>query len=54
MSPPCQPYTRTGRTQGSKDNRSKSFTYLIGLLDQMKNPPKWMLIENVKGFEVSC
>ncbi|CAG8481610.1 2630_t:CDS:2 [Diversispora eburnea] len=53
MSPPCQPYTRTGRLQGSKDNRSKSFIYLIGLLDKMKNPPKWILIENVKGFEES-
>ncbi|CAG8569889.1 10802_t:CDS:2, partial [Scutellospora calospora] len=53
MSPPCQPYTRTGLLRGSKDIRSKSFIYLLDLLAKMKNPPTYILIENVKGFEES-
>ncbi|KAG9290915.1 hypothetical protein G9A89_011065 [Geosiphon pyriformis] len=53
MSPPCQPYTRIGLRHGSADIRSRSFLYLINLLSEMKNPPKYVLIENVKGFEDS-
>ncbi|CAG8770281.1 6246_t:CDS:2, partial [Racocetra persica] len=53
MSPPCQPYTRTGLHRGSEDIRSKSFIYLIDLLDKMNSPPTYILIENVKGFEES-
>ncbi|CAG8813104.1 4524_t:CDS:2, partial [Cetraspora pellucida] len=53
MSPPCQPYTRTGLLRGSEDIRSKSFIYLIDLLDKINNPPTYILIENVKGFEES-
>ncbi|RIB25640.1 S-adenosyl-L-methionine-dependent methyltransferase [Gigaspora rosea] len=53
MSPPCQPYTRTGLHRGSEDIRSKSFIYLVDLLAKMNNPPTYILIENVKGFEES-
>lgn len=53
MSPPCQPYTRMGLHQGSSDPRAKSFLYLIDMLSKMSFPPTYILIENVKGFEVS-
>ncbi|KAI9309657.1 S-adenosyl-L-methionine-dependent methyltransferase [Cunninghamella echinulata] len=53
MSPPCQPYTRIGLQQGSQDTRSKSFLHLLTVLDHMKHPPNYILVENVKGFEVS-
>jgi len=53
MSPPCQPHTRTGLKLDSKDPRSKSFLYLMHMLPKMKNPPKYILVENVKGFDES-
>ncbi|KAJ2959903.1 hypothetical protein NQZ79_g4717 [Umbelopsis isabellina] len=53
MSPPCQPHTRTGLKLDSKDPRSKSFLYLMNMLPNMKNPPKYILVENVKGFDSS-
>ncbi|KAI7898771.1 S-adenosyl-L-methionine-dependent methyltransferase [Cokeromyces recurvatus] len=53
MSPPCQPYTRIGLQQGSEDARAKSFLHLLNVLGEMKNKPKYILLENVKGFEES-
>ncbi|RUP44925.1 hypothetical protein BC936DRAFT_148858 [Jimgerdemannia flammicorona] len=53
MSPPCQPYTRTGLKNGSKDTRAKSFLYLMDMLPKMEHPPSYILVENVKGFEDS-
>ncbi|KAG0200969.1 tRNA (cytosine-5-)-methyltransferase [Mortierella sp. GBA30] len=53
MSPPCQPYTRTGNQEGSKDTRAKSFLYLMDILPKMQYPPNYILLENVKGFEES-
>lgn len=53
MSPPCQPYTRTGLQQGSLDARSRSFLYLMRVLREMTVRPSYILVENVKGFEVS-
>jgi tRNA (cytosine38-C5)-methyltransferase len=53
MSPPCQPYTRMGRQLQSQDNRSKSFLYLLDVLRDMKCKPRWLLVENVKGFDGS-
>ncbi|KAI7880401.1 TRNA aspartic acid methyltransferase 1 [Lichtheimia hyalospora FSU 10163] len=53
MSPPCQPYTRVGLQQGSQDARSRSFLYLLNVLKQMEHRPKYILVENVKGFEES-
>lgn len=44
--------TRTGLKLDSKDPRSKSFLYLMNMLPKMKNPPKYILVENVKGFDV--
>lgn len=53
MSPPCQPYTRQGKQEASKDARAKSFLHLLDLLLKMKNTPMFLLLENVKGFEQS-
>lgn len=52
MSPPCQPYTRVGLQQGSQDARSRSFLYLLDVLKKMVHRPRYILVENVKGFEV--
>lgn len=52
MSPPCQPYTRIGLQQGSVDARAKSFLHLLNVLGEMEHKPKYILVENVKGFEV--
>ncbi|RKP15146.1 S-adenosyl-L-methionine-dependent methyltransferase [Piptocephalis cylindrospora] len=51
MSPPCQPYTRLGNQQGSLDPRAKSFIYLLDIIGQLNQPPRYILVENVKGFE---
>jgi len=52
-SPPCQPYTRQGLQKGSQDERAKSFLFLLNSIPKLEKPPKYILIENVKGFEVS-
>eukprot|EP00039_Didymoeca_costata_P000267 m.44893 g.44893 ORF g.44893 m.44893 type:complete len:457 (+) comp10158_c0_seq2:105-1475(+) len=53
MSPPCQPFSRQGAQQGSDDARTKSFLFLLKVLQEVKHPPKYILLENVKGFECS-
>lgn len=53
MSPPCQPYTRQGKQEESNDTRAKSFLNLMKILKDMEFPPKYIFIENVKGFEGS-
>jgi len=53
MSPPCQPYTRQGKQEASKDARARSFLHILDLFEQMETPPTYILIENVKGFEES-
>ena len=53
MSPPCQPYTRQGHRRGSEDARAKSFLNLIEQLSRMDEPPQYLFIENVQGFEIS-
>ncbi|KER25587.1 hypothetical protein T265_14186, partial [Opisthorchis viverrini] len=49
MSPPCQPFTRLGNQKYEEDNRSTSFFYVLGLIAAIR--PKFILLENVKGFE---
>lgn len=51
MSPPCQPFTRNGLKQDVQDPRSSSFSHLLSLLPNLN--VKYILIENVKGFETS-
>lgn len=53
MSPPCQPFTRVGKKLDTEDLRSKSFLHLLRLLPKLTNCPSYILVENVKGFELS-
>ena len=57
MSPSCQPYTVLNPlAKGAEDPRAKSFIHIIeDILPQMASGgshPRYMLIENVAGFEV--
>ena len=53
MSPPCQPYTRQGKQEESRDARAQSFLNLLHILTHMTTPPRYLFVENVKGFECS-
>ncbi|XP_076450562.1 tRNA (cytosine(38)-C(5))-methyltransferase-like isoform X2 [Babylonia areolata] len=53
MSPPCQPFTRVGKKQDCQDPRTQSFLHLLDLLRKLDHKPEYILVENVKGFEVS-
>lgn len=53
MSPPCQPFTRLGLKRDLVDPRTKSFLYLLDVLPKLNSPPRFLLLENVKGFEES-
>jgi tRNA (cytosine38-C5)-methyltransferase len=53
LSPPCQPYTRQGLQLDTEDGRAGSLTVLIGVLCQMRRPPRRLLLENVCGFDKS-
>ncbi|XP_004483786.2 tRNA (cytosine(38)-C(5))-methyltransferase isoform X3 [Dasypus novemcinctus] len=53
MSPPCQPFTRIGRQGDVADPRTNSFLYVLDVLPRLQKLPKYILLENVKGFEVS-
>ncbi|XP_074549717.1 tRNA (cytosine(38)-C(5))-methyltransferase [Halichoeres trimaculatus] len=53
MSPPCQPFTRIGLQGDIADPRTKSFLYILDLLPRLHRLPRFILLENVKGFESS-
>ncbi len=53
LSPPCQPFTRQGNQLDNKDRRTDSFFHLMHTLREMCVLPKFILMENVKGFESS-
>jgi tRNA (cytosine38-C5)-methyltransferase len=53
MSPPCQPYTRTGKKLDEQDPRAEGFIYLINNLKNLKNMPQFIFLENVVNFERS-
>ncbi|CAJ1082538.1 tRNA (cytosine(38)-C(5))-methyltransferase [Xyrichtys novacula] len=53
MSPPCQPFTRIGLQGDIADPRTKSFLYILDLLPRLCRLPRFILLENVKGFECS-
>ncbi|NXR12472.1 TRDMT methyltransferase, partial [Semnornis frantzii] len=53
MSPPCQPFTRTGLQGDVSDPRTKSFLHVLHLLPRLQKLPTYLLLENVKGFESS-
>ncbi len=57
LSPSCQPYTVLNPlAKGAEDPRAKSFIRLMeGVLPQLVERgqhPRYMLVENVAGFEV--
>lgn len=52
MSPPCQPYTRQGKQEDTKDPRAKPLLNLISVFPTLKRRPDFLLLENVKNFEV--
>ncbi|KAJ1344757.1 hypothetical protein BSLG_000278 [Batrachochytrium salamandrivorans] len=51
MSPPCQPYTRTGKQLDHEDPRALGFLFLMDVLAKMEHPPTYIFIENVVNFE---
>ncbi|KAM9024924.1 tRNA (cytosine(38)-C(5))-methyltransferase isoform 3-T3 [Ara ararauna] len=53
MSPPCQPFTRIGLQGDISDPRTKSFLYILDILPRLQKLPKYILLENVRGFESS-
>ncbi|XP_028289356.1 tRNA (cytosine(38)-C(5))-methyltransferase isoform X2 [Parambassis ranga] len=53
MSPPCQPFTRIGLQGDIADPRTKSFLYILDILPRLCRRPRFILLENVKGFETS-
>ncbi|XP_039265013.2 tRNA (cytosine(38)-C(5))-methyltransferase-like [Styela clava] len=53
MSPPCQPFTRIGLQKDVADPRTKSFLHFLSVLPKLSKLPKYILLENVKGFETS-
>ncbi|XP_048241648.1 tRNA (cytosine(38)-C(5))-methyltransferase-like [Haliotis rufescens] len=54
MSPPCQPFTRMGKKRDVEDIRTKSFMHVLHLISVVENKPRYILVENVKGFETSA
>jgi site-specific DNA-cytosine methylase len=52
MSPPCQPYTRQ-HPATENDPRSNALLHLIKSITRLKNPPRYLALENVIGFEES-
>eukprot|EP00933_Yihiella_yeosuensis_P055827 TRINITY_DN5475_c0_g5_i1.p1 TRINITY_DN5475_c0_g5~~TRINITY_DN5475_c0_g5_i1.p1 ORF type:complete len:554 (-),score=122.98 TRINITY_DN5475_c0_g5_i1:21-1682(-) len=53
LSPPCQPYTKTGRQRDADDGRAAPLAHLTELLPKLRHPPKALFLENVVGFETS-
>uniref|UniRef100_A0A1D1Z9F8 tRNA (Cytosine(38)-C(5))-methyltransferase n=2 Tax=Anthurium amnicola TaxID=1678845 RepID=A0A1D1Z9F8_9ARAE len=53
LSPPCQPYTRQGLQKHSADARASSFIKILELIRHMRQPPVFLFVENVVGFETS-
>src|SRR5436309_1751695 len=53
MSPPCQPYTRGGKSLDDKDQRSSGLLHLIEIMPKLSDPPNYIFLENVLNFEVN-
>ena len=51
-SPPCQPFTTTknAKQKDSEDRRCDGIKYLMKMLYSILEKPRWILLENVKGF----
>lgn len=53
MSPPCQPYTRAGIQNDSKDKRATALHHICKILPKLNFLPNYLMLENVHGFETS-
>lgn len=53
MSPPCQPFTRTGRKRDLDDRRCAALLRLLDALPKLGSPPKAFMLENVPEFRGS-
>lgn len=53
MSPPCQPFTRVGKQLDNADKRTDGLMHICELIPKVQSSLKWILMENVKGFEKS-
>nr|CAG4634943.1 EOG090X0A4V [Alona affinis] len=53
MSPPCQPFTRTGLKLDVEDPRCASFLHLLNIFPLL-DTVQYVLMENVVGFETSA
>ena len=53
MSPPCQPFSRQGNQKDTTDSRTQPLLHIMDKLLRNVNTLKYVLLENVKGFEVS-
>lgn len=54
MSPPCQPFTCLGLQKDVDDNRSDCLRHLLKeVFPKIKCKPRFLLLENVKGFDTS-
>lgn len=47
---PCQPFSIAGHRKGFEDNRGNLFFQIIRLIDEFKEKPKVLFLENVKNF----
>lgn len=50
LSPPCQPFTRTGKRMDIKDSRNAALLRLLDALPSLAAPPRALLLENVPEF----
>merc|ERR1719325_178636 len=50
LSPPCQPFTRTGKKMDVKDSRNAALLRLLDALPSLAAPPRALLLENVPEF----
>ncbi|CAE7447216.1 DNMT2, partial [Symbiodinium necroappetens] len=53
MSPPCQPFTRTGKQKDLEDPRCKALLRLLEALPALAHPPQALLLENIPEFRGS-
>ncbi len=47
---PCQPFSIAGYQKGFNDDRGNVFFEIIRLINELKNKPRALLLENVKNF----
>lgn len=55
MSPPCQPFstTQNAKQRDMGDKRCAALEHLCRTFPRLSKPPKWIVLENVKGFHGS-